>query len=151
MPEQMEKMEEMRGKVETALKNLAIVYAEYEREGKAQRTEIDETEDSYRIRQKDPGQFDDESFRTIEVTEGVKGVVGCPKGEYSQGKCQVGTQIQTYIFDKGKFTKDQARNWIKENVEAEAAPPESEQKPIQDTLNRRVAKATRKDLSLIHI
>ncbi len=37
---------------------------------------IDETEDSYRFRQREPEEFDQESFRTITLTEGVQAVVG---------------------------------------------------------------------------
>lgn len=37
---------------------------------------VDETEDSIRIRQKDPGDFKEGSFRTIELKDGVKAVVG---------------------------------------------------------------------------
>ena len=37
---------------------------------------VDETEDSYRIRQKDPGGFHDATFRTIDLTTGVKAVIG---------------------------------------------------------------------------
>src|SRR4030043_469023 len=38
--------------------------------------EIDETEDSFRIRQYDPAQFIEGSFRTIEIRNGIKAVVG---------------------------------------------------------------------------
>jgi len=37
---------------------------------------VDETEDSWRLRQRDPSDFDPESLRTITLTEGVKAVVG---------------------------------------------------------------------------
>lgn len=39
----------------------------------------DETADSWRFRQKDPGDFQAGSFRTITITDGVKAVVGKPK------------------------------------------------------------------------
>jgi hypothetical protein len=42
-------------------------------------TKIDETRDSYRIRQKDPRSFKKTGFRTIDITEGVKAVIGCPR------------------------------------------------------------------------
>jgi len=41
----------------------------------------DETEDSWRFRQREPGDFIDSSFRTIDITDGVKGVVGRLKEE----------------------------------------------------------------------
>jgi len=37
---------------------------------------VDETEDSIRLRQKDPADFIEGSFRTIELTDGVKAVIG---------------------------------------------------------------------------
>jgi hypothetical protein len=37
---------------------------------------VDETNDSYRIRQKDPGEFKEGSLRTIQLKPGVKAVVG---------------------------------------------------------------------------
>lgn len=37
---------------------------------------VDETEDSYRIRQRDPSRFKSGSFKTVELTKGVKAVVG---------------------------------------------------------------------------
>lgn len=38
----------------------------------------DETEDSLRVRQRDPGAFQEDSFRTIELAPGVKAVIGRP-------------------------------------------------------------------------
>lgn len=37
---------------------------------------VDETEDSYRLRQKDPEDFEEGSFRTIDLTDGVRAVIG---------------------------------------------------------------------------
>jgi len=37
---------------------------------------VDETEDSYHIRQRDPGDFKDDSFRTVSLKDGVQAVVG---------------------------------------------------------------------------
>lgn len=37
---------------------------------------VDETEDSYRLRQREPGDFIADSFKTIDITDGVKAVVG---------------------------------------------------------------------------
>ena len=37
---------------------------------------VDETGDSFRLRQQDPGQFQGNSFRTIELTKGVQAVTG---------------------------------------------------------------------------
>lgn len=40
---------------------------------------VDEKENTYRIRQREPETFVEDSFRTITLTKGVKGVIGCPK------------------------------------------------------------------------
>lgn len=37
---------------------------------------VDETDDSWRFRQRDPADFDEDSLRTIDITDGVKAVVG---------------------------------------------------------------------------
>ncbi|MEK6526212.1 MAG: hypothetical protein AABZ22_05005, partial [Nitrospirota bacterium] len=37
---------------------------------------VDETGESFRLRQKDPGEFKDGSFNTVEFTDGVKAVIG---------------------------------------------------------------------------
>ena len=37
---------------------------------------VDETDESWRLRQRDPGDFQEGSFRTITLTEGVKAVIG---------------------------------------------------------------------------
>jgi len=43
--------------------------------------DVDETEHSFRLRQRDPGEFQKGSFRTITLTDGVKAVIGRPKSE----------------------------------------------------------------------
>lgn len=40
------------------------------------KTEVDETKDSYRFRQREPGKYDEGSFHTIELDDGVKAVIG---------------------------------------------------------------------------
>jgi len=40
---------------------------------------VDETDDSYRLRQQDPDDFRRGSFRTIVFTDGVEAVIACPK------------------------------------------------------------------------
>ena len=42
---------------------------------------VDETSDSFRLRQRPPAAFESGSFRTIELTEGVQAVIGKPKNE----------------------------------------------------------------------
>jgi HK97 family phage prohead protease len=42
---------------------------------------VDETEGSFRYRQREPGEFDEESFRTIEIKPGIIAVIGKMKEE----------------------------------------------------------------------
>lgn len=41
-------------------------------------TAYDEKENTYRFRQADPSKFGKKSFRTIDITKGIKAVIGCP-------------------------------------------------------------------------
>ena len=86
---------------------------------------IDETEDSFRIRQVNPSAFDSRSFRTITISEkeGIKAVVGCKRGSYASGRCQVGMKIQTYIFSKEKWTLERAKAWVESHKKKEEWKP----------------------------
>lgn len=46
------------------------------RENGMRHDKVDETENSYRLRQREPGEFVDWSFRTIRITNGVQAVIG---------------------------------------------------------------------------
>jgi hypothetical protein len=59
-------------------------------------------------RQKSPNQFQTNSFKTIKITDGVSAIIGKPIGKES-------TEVQTYRFDKDKFTVAQAKQWLKDN------------------------------------
>jgi hypothetical protein len=81
-----------------------------------------ETEGNYIIiRVKDPDYFDSESFRTIDISQeqGIKATIGCKKGEYKDGKCQIGTEVQRYLFDKEKWTLSEAEAWVEKNKKSE--------------------------------
>lgn len=70
---------------------------------------IDVTGSSIRIRQRDPGDFDQKSFRTIDIDKkkGIKAVVGKLKGKDSM-------TVQTLIFPKD-MGKDAAKKWASDN------------------------------------
>ena len=72
--------------------------------------EVDVTENYIRIRQKDPGKFQKDSFRTIWLSKekGIAAVVGKLHGQDTM-------TIQTYLFDKKKWTKEKAIKWVKEH------------------------------------
>ena len=71
-----------------------------------------EITDSYvRIRQKDPSEFQANTMKTISMGEdgkGIKAVVGKQKNSGS-------TVVQSYLFDKEKFTVDEAKAWVKDH------------------------------------
>ena len=79
------------------------------------KVDVPETGDYIHVRVKDPDQFDSESFRYIDITEGVKAVIGCPRGHFKGGKCEVGTEVQKFVFDKEKFTPEEAKKWVEEH------------------------------------
>jgi hypothetical protein len=67
---------------------------------------IEETENTYRVRQEDPDKY--EKFRVKEVADGIKFVFGKLKGKDKW-------EVQSIIFDKDKFDKEKVKKWIKEH------------------------------------
>lgn len=63
---------------------------------------IDVNENTIRIRQTDPSQY--EKFRTIQITTGIQAIIGFKAGG--------GSEIQSYLFDRDKFTEATAKEWI---------------------------------------
>jgi hypothetical protein len=68
------------------------------------------TDGFIRFRQREPKEFKKGSYRTITLSEkkGIKAVIGVLKGKTT-------TVIQSYIFDKNKFTVDEAKGWLKDH------------------------------------
>lgn len=60
---------------------------------------VDEKENTWRMRQLPPSGFKDNSFRTINITKGIKAVIGCPKAEKG------GMLINTPTAAKGTVVK----------------------------------------------
>jgi len=73
----------------------------------------DVTENTIRIRVRDPGSFQEGSFRTITIDKsgGIQAVIGRPKGKET-------TEVQSYIFDKDKWDVERARKWVSEHKKA---------------------------------
>ena len=98
----------------------------------------DSTEDYIRSGHRSPDSFDKDSFRTIDIDKekGIKAVVGCPKGNYENGKCKVGMEVQSFLFDKSKgWTMDKAKDWFEKHKESETKPNEHVEKiRIQEKL-----------------
>lgn len=77
----------------------------------------DVTENTIRIRVRDPGDFQEDSFRTITIgdeADGIQAVIGRLEGETT-------TTVQVFIFDKEKFTTAEAQAWVDEH-EKQATP-----------------------------
>lgn len=84
---------------------------ELEFEGAIAVKKWDETDSSFRYRLKDPEEFEQDSFRTITLQKKdpqIEAVVGKLKGADS-------TTLQTLIFNKEKWTKEEAKQWIKDH------------------------------------
>ena len=69
---------------------------------------VDVTDEYIMIRQKDPGQYQDNSFRiiTLDAAKGIRAIIGRPKGKTS-------TEVQSYLFrrDKG-WNASKAQAWV---------------------------------------
>src|SRR5512147_252341 len=77
-------------------------------------TDVTESTGTIRIRQRDPGDFEEKSFRTKDLTAGVKAVFGRLKGETTM-------TLQTYLFDPDKFSKDEAEAWVAKHSKKSAS------------------------------
>ena len=56
----------------------------------------------------EPSKFQQDTFRTISITTGIDAVTGRLKGETS-------TTIQSYRFDREKFTVAQSKKWLRDH------------------------------------
>jgi hypothetical protein len=76
---------------------------------------VDTNEESVRIRVKDPSEFDEGTFRTISISEeqGIKAVIGKYKADPAGS-----THVQSYIFEKSKWSAAEADKWVKEHKRA---------------------------------
>lgn len=70
------------------------------------------TENYIRIRVEDPAKFVDDSFRTIVISaqQGIKAVIGKYKTDPTGP-----THVQSYLFDKDKWTVSEAEAWVREH------------------------------------
>lgn len=66
---------------------------------------VDETEESLRFRQEDPDSFQERSFRTIALTNGIKAIIGRPAGQRDADSAEstVGPLTQIPLIKKKKL------------------------------------------------
>lgn len=89
----------------------------------------EETDQYIRSGHGDPSKLDPKSMRTITLSDkkGIKAIIGCPKGHWSGGKCNVGTVTQSYLFDKSKgWTLEKAKAWFNSHKREEEVYKEEE-------------------------
>jgi len=75
----------------------------------------DETDQFIRSGHRSSDNFEKDSFRTITISEeeGIKAVIGKPKGKDT-------TEVQSYLFDKSKgWTVDKAKAWFEQHKDQE--------------------------------
>lgn len=70
----------------------------------------EETDEYIRSGHRSPEDFQEDSFRTITIDadKGIKAVIGKPKGKDT-------TEVQSYLFDKDKWTLEEAKAWFEEH------------------------------------
>lgn len=81
----------------------------------------EESDNNIRSGHVDPGKFDPQSLRTINIEKkGVKAIVGCPKGNFEDGKCSVGMKVQSYLFSKEDgWTMETAKSWFESHKDVD--------------------------------
>ncbi len=78
----------------------------------------EETEEYIRSAHESTDNYDRDSLRTIEIDadQGIKAIVGCPKGHFRNGRCNVGTQVLSYLFAKNKgWNTAKAKEWFEKS------------------------------------
>lgn len=79
---------------------------------------VDETDDSYRFRQFDPGRCQDDSFRTIDITDGVKAVICRPKKSADGMEiCALDLEKEIKDLKEGRVLSGKNRKLISDSVE----------------------------------
>ena len=69
---------------------------------------LDITDQYIRARQIEPSEFEEGTFKTIRLASGIKAIVGRKKGETS-------TTVQSVLFDKKRYNKEQATAWLQKH------------------------------------
>lgn len=83
--------------------------------GKEKENPIKRGGDYHHIRIKDPKLYSKNSFRFITFDKGIRATIGCKKGYFRKGKCTIGTEVQSLLFPKDKYTKEGALEWVKKH------------------------------------
>jgi hypothetical protein len=93
-----------------------------------------ETDDYIRSGHGKTEDYDKDSMRTIEIDadKGIKAIVGCPKGNFKDGKCAVGTQVLSYLFAKDNGWKmTAAKEWFEKSEKQKEEKPTKKAKAVK--------------------
>jgi hypothetical protein len=102
----------------------------------AKHADPEETEEFVHIRVRDPGDFVDGSFRTIDIDagKGIKAVIGKLKSD-PKGS----TIVQKFIFDKSKdWTMEKAEAWVAEHKDSAVPNGPKTQRQNEDSKGKEV-------------
>ena len=84
-------------------------------------------------RVREPGDFEEGTFRTKEIDTGITIIVGKLKGQDTM-------TTQTYRFDKNKFSVSEAKAWLKDHdVKIISFEPASEDDKLQNNINSQLS------------
>jgi len=76
---------------------------------------VDETDNYFRLRQNDPVEYENDSFRTIDITTGIKAVIGCPTSKKEDGG--YAGKPANYMAENQVKTIERAARELKEGIE----------------------------------
>lgn len=65
---------------------------------------VEVTDKYIRIRQTDPDKYIRFRIKVLNAKEGIKAVIGFKQGG--------GSEVQSYLFDKNKWTRERAKTWV---------------------------------------
>jgi len=88
------------------------------------------TEDFHRSGHRNPDYFDKDSLRTIDIdkSRGIKAITGCKSGEFENGRCKIGVEVQSFLLPTDEFTLKEAKAWFKEHEGAKKEEEEMDEK-----------------------
>lgn len=91
---------------------------------------VDVTEDNIRLRVREPGNFQEDSFRIIDIDaeRGIKAVIGRLKGQQT-------TTTQAYLFAREKkWTEEKARKWLEDQAKSRSKKEKSFTETAEEAL-----------------
>jgi len=110
----------------------------------------EDTEEHIRSGHGDKSKYDQDSFRTIDIDAdaGIQAVIGCPSGQFENGKCKTDTEVQSYLFSKEKgWTMEKAKDWFSKHKSEAGAEKDKKIKELEESITRQTARITELETS----